>query len=268
VDKNFRNPLEGNAEYILIPGGTIKYSVTKKTEKVPDLYFTKYPVTNKQYRRFIDYLSAGESQEDIPFEQFAHSLLAFAKKTEGFVKYLGTDPKKWAGTLRSRLDGDKRFNGDEHPVVGVTWFAAQAYCLWLSEIQRAKSKEQKENMEFRLPAEEEWEWAASGGTREYPWGKDTPDETLANFGEKVGHTTPVGAYPAGATPEGLMDMAGNVWEWMENRYQEDEAWRALRGGSWLDTPVYLRCAARDDWDPDHGWSDYVGFRVVRAQSFF
>src|SRR3990172_5464189 len=200
---------ELNAEYILIQGAKAQHFFKSTNKPAPDypLYFAKYPVTNKLYRRFIDYLSTGnagvltgESQEHLSFEKFARSLLTLAQETEGFAKYLGTDPGKWADTLRSNYDADKPFNGDEHPVVGVTWFAAQAYCLWLSEIQRAKRKEQKENMEFRLPTEEEWEWAASGGTRKYTWGDDKPNDMHANFGEKVGHTTPVGAYPAGATP--------------------------------------------------------------------
>ena len=120
-------------------------------------------------------------------------------------------------------------------------------------------------MGFRLPTEEEWEWAASGGTREYPWGDDEPNDMHANFGEKVGHTTPVGAYPTGATLEGLMDMAGNVWEWMENRYNDDEAWRAIRGGSWYYLTDVLPCANRLWYDPVNR-DDNVGFRVARAQS--
>lgn len=196
-----------------------------------------------------------------------------AKQIKDFTDYLGKDPKQWAEKLRSKYDGDKRFNGDDQPVVGVSWFAATAYCHWLSELQKANSKKKKENSDeaqsiFRLPTEEEWEWAAGGGKRIYPWGDKEPDDTLANFGQKVGHTTPVGAYPAGATPEGLMDMAGNVWEWMENLYQEDKDWRALRGGSWAYVSEGLRCAARGVRGPVSGGSDDVGFRVVRGQSFF
>src|SRR3990172_5736864 len=164
VDKNFRNPLEGNAEYILIPGGTIKYSVTKKTEKVPDLYFTKYPVTNKQYRRFIDFI-AGAGNERLKLEKFVNSLRMSANHSaDVFISYLSRDAKHWAKILCSRYADNHRFSGDDQPVVGVTWFAAQAYCWWLSEMQGSWE------WYYRLPTENEWEWSASGGKRKYPWG--------------------------------------------------------------------------------------------------
>lgn len=232
------NPTERNAEYILIPGGKYKYSVTKTETEVAPLYFAKYPVTNKLYNRFIDYLSGKGRQSglpDLPVQDFGQSLLEKAGKDniEGMAGYLGKNPTEWAGKVRSRYHDDKRFNGDDQPVVGVTWYAAVAYCHWLTEM----SARLRNPMLFRLPQEQEWEWAAAGREkdgrlREYPWGEPEPDDTRANYGGKVGQTTPVGAYPAGATPEGLMDMAGNVWEWQENWYDEDKAARALRGGAW------------------------------------
>ncbi|MGH7492154.1 MAG: formylglycine-generating enzyme family protein [bacterium] len=274
---SWRNPLELDAEYILIRGGEYEFSVTKAKTAVPALYFAKYPVTNKLYRRFIDYLAGqatGENLQNLPLKQFIQSFTAWTKRIAGFGEHLGKEPKDWCENFRSRYDDDKRFNGDDQPVVGVRWFAAVAYCYWLSEIQKANGKEQRaegmaqsEQEIYRLPTETEWEWAASGGKREYPWGDAVPDETRANYGGKVGHTTPVGAYPAGATPEVLMDMAGNVWEWMENRYKKDGNARALRGGSWVSSADDLRCAARSSGLPGGDWS-VDGFRVVRAQSSF
>jgi formylglycine-generating enzyme required for sulfatase activity/energy-coupling factor transporter ATP-binding protein EcfA2 len=272
TSSRFFNPHELNSEYILIPGAKEKIVFKSTGKPAPDdpLYFAKYPVTNKLYRRFIDYL-AGASREEalprLPLEQFAQSLLAKAarEKIVGFTKYLDKDLRKWADNLRSIYDDDKRFNGDDQPVVGVAWFAAVAYCHWLTEMQNANAKMKNEKLMFRLPTEEEWEWAASGGKREYPWGPEKPDDTRANYGEKVGHTTPVSAYPAGATPEGLMDMAGNVWEWMENPHPKYKEARALRGGSWDVAAELLRCVARYDDRPDFQWNR-SGFRVVRAQS--
>ncbi|MGH7598421.1 MAG: formylglycine-generating enzyme family protein, partial [bacterium] len=78
-------------------------------------------------------------------------------------------------------------------------------------------------------------------------------------------TTPIGSYPAGATPEGLMDMAGNVWEWMENPDMKYLEARALRGGSGDNSAEYLRCAARLSYHPDVR-GNYVGWRVVCAAS--
>ncbi len=88
------------------------------------------------------------------------------------------------------------------------------------------------------------------------------NEQLVNFGKKVGSTTPVGRYPDGATPEGLMDMAGNVWEWMFDWYGSDKGQKTLRGGSWFDSAQLCRCASRFNDTPDYRSSD-VGFRCVR-----
>ncbi len=263
---SFRNPYEDNVEYILIPGGSYTFSVTGKVEKVPDLYFCKYLVTNKRYRKFISYLEGkqGALEEMMQLKEFAEKLTDFAKGIKGYTDYLGTDPREWRQKLRSRFDEDKKYNSDDQPVVGVTWYAARAYCFWLSCLHA------KENV-YRLPTETEWEWAAAGrepdgSLREFPWEKDKggPNPDLANFDGNVGATTPVGRYPAGATPEGLMDMAGNVWEWMENFYDKDKDSYALRGGAWNDSSDKLRCASPHCLSPDDLWLGH-GFRVV---SFF
>ncbi len=262
------SPIEHNAEYILIPGGKYKYSVTKKQTEVPPLYVAKYPVTNKQYRRFIQYLRGEKvvrESESLPLNEFAESLVANAKPIEGMLNEIGEKPGKWMEQLISRYDDDKRFNGDDQPVVGVSWYAAVAYCHWLTELA---GKTSPEKVLFRLPNETEWEWIASGGKRTYPWGEEERDEKRANYDSKVGQTTPVGAYPAGATPEGLMDVAGNVWEWMQNKYDEDSLYRALRGGSWDDVPENLRCGARSFYSPDLWNSVFIGFRVVLVPSSF
>ncbi|MCG3154844.1 MAG: Hercynine oxygenase [bacterium] len=272
VPSRLVNPVEQNAEYVLIPGGKYRPSFRRKVVTVPALYFARYPVTNRLYRRFIDYL-AGKASEGIlkalPLKQFGQSLLAFAAQVEkeNYVDYLGEDLKKWPTLLRSEQYRDRRFNGADQPVVGVTWYAAMAYCHWLTELQGASGKGEKATVTYRLPTEEEWEWAAGGGQRKYPWGSEEPDEKRANYDQKVGQTTPVGAYPKGATPEGLMDMAGNVWEWMGNKYAPSSDARALRGGAWYSNPEVLRCVARDRSNPVNPWRGN-GFRVVCAQSAF
>lgn len=274
LPRTFHNAVEYNAEYILIPGGTIKYSVTNKIEKAPDLYFAKYPVTNKQYRRFIRYLRGEESELNklVSPKVFVKKLWEFVAKDQAYADYLSRDAKAWPEKLKSEEDENRRFNGEEQPVVGVSWYAARAYCSWLSEMQPTPSNEQPAF--YRLPQEVEWERAAAGRredgpSRKYPWPKEKgePNDKLANYGRTVEQTTPVGRYPEGATPEGLLDMAGNVWEWQENWHDKDKDARSLRGGSWDNFAVILPCAIRYRIYPD-SWSDYVGFRVARAQSCF
>ncbi len=277
--KSFRSPLEDNVEYIKIPGGTYKYSVTGGTTTVPDLYFCKYLVTNRRYRRFIAYLQGKdkEFEEMLPVDRYAKLLLTFAGSIDGYADYLGKQPKKWQEKFRSYYDDDKRFNGEDQPVVAVIWYAARAYCCWLSCLDAVlKGDNRLEDIKmlsgtYRLPTEVEWEWAAGGNpdgsVRIYPWPgeKGEPNPGLANYDRNFGTTTPVGRYPEGATPHGLMDMAGNTWEWMENLYREDKPWRALRGGSWYEPVSFLRCAARVYGAPEYRLN-LRGFRVVRSRS--
>jgi formylglycine-generating enzyme required for sulfatase activity len=143
---------------------------------------------------------------------------------------------------------DPKFNPPQHPVVGLSWDEAQAYCQWAG-------------LEF--PSEAQWEAAARGSDqRPYPWGKESPTLLHANFNALQGGTTPVGAYPAGAGPYGTLDQAGNVWEWCADPWsfqayrqiengqwdpiaQGDKGLRALRGGSWKNPAQDLRAAYRD-----------------------
>lgn len=270
---SFRNPYEHDAQYILVPGGRYIYSVTKQEVSVPDLYIAKYPVTNRQYRSFIDFLSGNpfEFDKKLSLSRYERALHDFAQNGGNSVKGLSDylheerDPVK---RFRSRYDDHRKFNKDDQPVVGVSWFDARAYCLWLSLLESGG----KDTGLYRFPKEVEWEWAAGGRrdkldevleVQKYPWG-DTPKpgSKYANYDNNEGATTPVGRYPDGATPEGLYDMAGNVWEWMENLYREDKKWKSLRGGSWFNASVLLVCSARLDSLPFYGYY-YLGFRVVR-----
>jgi formylglycine-generating enzyme required for sulfatase activity len=152
---------------------------------------------------------------------------------------------------------NKRFNADDQPVVGVDWDDANAYCAWLTKANPA-------GHQFRLPTEAEWEWAAGRGQRLYPWGNDELTPERANYAGKVGQTTPMGSYPLGATPDGLMDLAGNVWEWCADKYDETHEWRVLRGGSWnYVIEESFRCAIRNGSNPSSR-SIIIGFRVARS----
>lgn len=273
VDKppqSFHNRYEYNAEYIIIPGGRYKYQGKAETN-VPSVYFAKYPVTNKRYRRFIRYLQDKEPNLTgvLPKPEFDNRMTTLISKIEGLSDYMGNSPDGWPEKLRSTYDTEKRFDGEDQPVMGVSWFDVRAYCCWLSLLETTHSDLPFNNVVnlYRLPREIEWEWASSGGKREYPWSpeKGPPTDKLANYNRNVGATTPVGRYPDGATPEGLMDMAGNVWEWMQNWQEECEGkYRSLRGSSWHNLVSILRCSG-PHYVPD--LRDYdVGFRVVRSQS--
>jgi formylglycine-generating enzyme required for sulfatase activity len=157
---------------------------------------------------------------------------------------------------------------DPHPVVCVSWQDAQAYIRWLS---------QETGQPYRLLSEAEWEYAARAGTTtRYSWGDDPPTPERANFGMNISRTTEVGAYPP--NPWGLYDMYGNVWEWVEDCWNESytgapsdgSAWtsgdcsrRVLRGSSWGDYPTSLRSAFRSKIATVFR-SINIGFRVART----
>jgi formylglycine-generating enzyme required for sulfatase activity len=175
------------------------------------------------------------------------------------------------GHKNNRACNWKRPGAGRHPINCVDWAQATSYCGWIGR---------------RLPTEEEWEWAARGASaaRTFPWGSEPPTPHRVNacgkecaawernnlgrdlvplYAEDDGWptTAPVGSFPHGATPQGLQDMAGNVWEWTSSSF--DASARIHRGGGWTaDDAAGLRVANRN-WSASTLHSRIVGFRCVR-----
>ena len=203
---------------VLIPKGPFLYGDKKKSVTIDhDYWIDIYPVTNTQYRKFIE---AG----------------GYADR-----KYWSDEGWKWRGSEKVKQPvywQDPNFNKPDHPVVGVSYYEAEAFANWAGK---------------RLPTEEEWEKAASGTDgRVYPWGDIFDAEKCNGAGGGISGilsvfigsrtTTPVTKYPSGVSPFGCYDMVGNVFEWTASRFDEESY--VQRGGSWADAPVYLRSANR------------------------
>jgi formylglycine-generating enzyme required for sulfatase activity len=187
-------------------------------------------------------------------------------------------PGFWIGKTEVTFDQYDRFCVETHrekaadegwgrgsrPVIYVSWNDARDYCAWLGK---------KTGLRFRLPSEAEWEKAARD---RFPWGNRQPDDGLANFNKDVMKTQPVGSYPPGASPFGVMDLAGNVWEWVADwygaGYYQDSprenpqgpatgSERVVRGGCWANGPDLVRSANRSQENPDSKLN-IVGFRLA------
>jgi formylglycine-generating enzyme required for sulfatase activity len=160
---------------------------------------------------------------------------------------------------------DEGWGRGERPVIYVSWKEANDFCAWLKK---------KTGFAFRLPTEAEWEKAARD---RYPWGNDQPPASnLANFDKEIMKTNIVGSYPEGASPYGVLDMAGNVWEWLADWYAadyyensgdtdpqgpEDGTERSVRGGSWSDGAKLIRSANRSQENPESKLN-LLGFRLA------
>lgn len=192
-------------------------------------------------------------------------------------------------------DMDAFADPDNHPIRYVTWNEALDYCNWLDKTLRNSAQtppdlaeKLRQGWKISLPSEAEWEKAARGTQGQiYPWQGDAADPNLANYSETgIGATSAVGCFAAGASPFGVEEMAGNLWEWTRSLWGKDwnkpefsypykaddgrenltaptDIFRVLRGGAFYDSGSSVRCAYRYDDLPSLGYND-VGFRVVAS----
>jgi formylglycine-generating enzyme required for sulfatase activity len=244
---------------IKIPEGSV--TVKDKTEIISAFEIAKYPVTNAQFARFVD--AKGYENKawwtDAGWE-------AREQEWDADTNRWKLSKKPWTAP---RFRQDDKWNGDNQPVVGVSWYEAVAFCLWLSEMTGDA---------ITLPTEQQWQRAAQGDDgRAYPWGNDW-SFTRARCNCSVypcsnDATTSVTHYEGqlkGDSPYGVVDMSGNVWEWCRTGFQTGtqdvnaKDTRVLRGGSWNDNAADdFCCESRTHETPDYSPCD-VGFRFVRT----
>ena len=210
----------------LIGEGNDSHSVSVNSFEI-----SKYPVTNLAYQKFV--------------KQSNH-----------------TPPSHWNSEFPQTLR--------DHPVVEVNWYDALAYCEWLSN---------STGIHHRIPTEIEWERVARGVENTvYPWGNSFNPKNCNCWELGVGWTTPVNCFLRSASSFGVLDMVGNIWEWCSTLFTgypyqaddgredlEDDGWRVLRGGSWMDHEWGVRAARRLSGNPIT-FSHNTGFRVVREIS--
>jgi formylglycine-generating enzyme required for sulfatase activity/energy-coupling factor transporter ATP-binding protein EcfA2 len=245
---------------VLVKGGKFtrgSSSVTYPNDEKPqreiyldDFMIGKYPVTNEEFEEFVDDGGYGKARKDM----WSKEGWRWCEENEI------SEPEYWH---------DRKWNGPNFPVVGISWFEAEAYANWLSE---------RTGHLYRLPTEAEWEKSARGTKGfKYPWGKRV-ENTLCNSGESGLHrTSPVGIFPKGKSPYGCFDMAGNVWEWCSDRYDiyyyakspgrnpkgpPDGASRIVRGGDWQTSAKDCRSALRSPFVPISRYY-LLGFRILQ-----
>lgn len=208
-------------EMVTIPAGEFLYGEEKLRVYLPEYRLAKTPVTVAQFQAFVQ--ATGHRKPEHYFSSLAG--------------WSGSDPPWWAFDLPS--------DTMDHPVMYVTWADALAFCRWAAR---------------RLPTEQEWEKGARGTDgRQYPWGTAWEFDCCNSEEAYVKKPTPVGRYPKGASPYGLLDMAGNVWEWCEDWYDESRKEKVLRGGSYATDRIAARSAIRHKEDPGKRYES-VGFR--------
>ena len=223
-------------QFCRVPGGEFRMGDDKPVKaKLPDYFISRYPITNAQYAVFME--ADGYSKA-----RYWKQAIKEKYWVKGQVK-----SKNWDTDVRSApRDYGEPYNLPNHPVVGISWYEALAFSIWLDEYLRSiqgfmvypQGSLLALPKDFRvgLPTEAQWEKAARGTDgRTFPWGEPF-DANNANTSETgIGSTSAVGCFPGGASTYDVLDLSGNAWEWVDGEYN-------LRGGSWNFNHELARCA--------------------------
>lgn len=261
-------------DWVNIPAGEFLYGDDKRKEVITEPFaIQKYPMTNLQYKRFMD--DKGYDHPEL------WSADGWAWRIGGHCIGAPPEDQDWFANRTVEKRGepyywhDEKWNNPLAPAVGISWFEAEACANWLSKQQ---------GRTVRLPTEQEWERAARGVKgREYVWGDAFTGKNLncAEFwlqddhldwrkwfgteSRKAVSVTIVGQFPAGSTPEGVCDLSGNVWEWTDSWYGKGPGTHTARGGSWNNLHRDAHCTCRNGLIPDD-YGTYLGFRLVSPGS--
>lgn len=236
-----------------IYGGSDENSAPKQKVTLPTFAIAKYPITFSQFQMFINEAQSFISEAEIAVDD------------------------KWWDVLAHRFNELGGPGGiiDDHPRENVNWYDAIAFCRWLSwNLDSSSDLENISQWSVRLPTEYEWEKAARGRNGQlYAWGNEFDGIKCNTMLAAIGKTTSVTQYPEGASPYGVFDMNGNVWEWCLTDYQKPQmdaakenmssnSRRTLRGGSWNSYLYDSRTITRFRAYPSIR-SNNMGFRIMR-----
>jgi hypothetical protein len=230
VDLRWKTHPDDHPGYVKIDAGKYRVGDEKRAVKIAEpFWLSKYPVTTSQYAQFLQDggYSRPESWSDEGWQWVESQRVAI--------------PAHWR---------DPEFNAPNQPVVGVSWWEAEAFCRWAGGA---------------LPTEQQWEAAARGPEGlVYPWGDEWEDDICNSDEAQLGGTSAVGIFPRDESPFGLKDMVGNVWEWCADSWGGSD--RVSRGGGWAFDAEDCRAAFRYWVGPSRRLDD-LGFRLARTVSF-